>query len=217
MNPKYWIAGRCMLFGIICTIRRLGPLFSVLEPAPANPYFFIAQMHQRGRQFSEIAVICLRFLGHGKKMAAEHLRPAAELLGDLVVQLVLGHELHGLGRGLGRDRLDANSVDELALKLTAGSVQLDLVPGPVVTIAERFFEYFPISSIEHQGFSILEVQNMFLLLILSLPDCFLGKVRDHRDDWLCLHIVGLDEPTRERFILTHNSTSFRGCMMMMMS
>ena len=86
-----------MALGIIRTIRWLREFLAVPEPTPAQPDLFVAQMHQRGRQFANIAVICLRFPGHGKKMAAEHLRPAAELLDcDLVVQLVLEHRLHGM-------------------------------------------------------------------------------------------------------------------------
>src|SRR5262249_61740885 len=71
---------------------------------------------------------------------------------DCVVEIVLG-------RRLGHDRFDPESIDWLALELSADALDLDLVPGPVVAVAERLFERVPIGAVEHHGLAVLEVQD----------------------------------------------------------
>src|SRR5262249_30607011 len=71
---------------------------------------------------------------------------------DLVVEIVLE-------RRLGDNRLDPEAVDVLALILRPRAADFDLVTGPIVAVAEGFFEHLGVGPVQHHRLLVFEVQD----------------------------------------------------------
>src|SRR5262245_24464680 len=91
-------------------------------------------------------------------------------------------------RWLRNDGVEADAIDRLALELGARALDLNLVAGPVIGIAEGIFERFPICAIEHHWLTALEEQRELVFRVLALSDRHLLDVADRRNDGAVLHV-----------------------------